>query len=80
MFGGSLEAEFFFFFFVAALRHAEFLVQGSDPRYSRDLCCSCGNAGSLTHSAKPRIEPEFQHCRDSANPLALQKELPRILS
>ena len=41
-------------FFLAALWHMEFLGQGSDLTHSYDLSCSCGNAGSLIHCARPR--------------------------
>ena len=58
----------FLFPFLAALRHMEFLGQGSDP--SR----SCGNAGFLTYWAWPRVEPVSQHCQDATNSVAPQWE------
>ena len=39
--------------------------QGSDPSHSCDLHCNCGNAGSLTHYARPGIEPASQSLRDT---------------
>ena len=35
---------FFFFFFLAALRHMEFTGQGADPSHKRDLSCNCSSA------------------------------------
>ena len=69
---------FFFFFFLAAPWHMEFLGQGSDLSHSCDLSCSCSNAGSLTHCARPGIEPRSQHSQDAANPSAPQWELPDL--
>ena len=43
--------------------------------HSRDPSHSCGSAGSLTHCARPGIEPAFQHSRDAANPFVSQQEL-----
>ena len=40
--------------FLAALRHVEFLDQGSDQSCSFNLSLGCGNARFLTHSACPR--------------------------
>ena len=58
-----------------ALWHMEFLGQKSDPH----LCCSCGNAKSLTHWAPTvvgrGIEPSFQRCRDATGPTVPQWEL-----
>ena len=48
---------FYFFSFLAALWHMEFLGQGSNLSWSCDLYHSCGNARSLTHCAGPGIEP-----------------------
>ena len=70
---------YYFFLFLAAPWHVEFLGQGSDPSCRCDLCCSCGNAGSFTHSAGPGTEPASQCCRDPADPVAPQWELPHCL-
>ena len=59
---------FIYFYFLATLRHMEFLGQRSD------LSRSCGNTGSSTHCARPGIEPAFQCSRDVADPDALQQE------
>ena len=69
---------FVFLSFVAALKHMEFLGQGSDLSCSCSLChsCnlrhSCSNARSLTHCAGLRIEPVPRSFRDTANPIAPQ--------
>ena len=51
---------FFFFFFLADLQHMEFPGQGSDLSYSCNLCCSCGNAGSLTHCVQELQTPQWE--------------------
>ena len=51
---------FFSLFFFGHPRHLEFPSQGSDPSHSCHLCCSCGNARSLTHCAGLEMEPLFQ--------------------
>ena len=63
---------FFFFFFsflswLTAPRHMAFLGQGSDPSHRCDLHHNC-STGSLTHRARPGIEPvsckrPLQRCR-----------------
>ena len=53
----------------------EFPGQGSDPRCSCDLCCSCGNARSITHCLGLRIKPVCQDSRDTANPVEPKQEL-----
>ena len=63
----------FFFFFLAAPQHMEFLGQGSDPSCSFNLCC---NAGSLSHCVEWRgVEPVSWYCRDAADPIMPQWEL-----
>ena len=62
----------FFFSFLAAQQHMEFPSQGLDPSHSCDACCSCGNAGSLTHCAWPGTEPASQCSRDTTSPIVLQ--------
>ena len=57
------------FSFLAKLQHMEFLGQGSD------LSCSCSDAGSLTHCARPGIQLISQQFQDTASPLAPQQEL-----
>ena len=64
---------FFLFSFLATPWHLELLGHGSDPSSNFNLCCSCGNAGSLTHHARPGIKPASQHSQ--ANPALPQKEL-----
>ena len=44
-----------------------FLVQGSNLCHSRDLSHSSDNAGSLTHCARPRIEPVIQCSQDTTD-------------
>ena len=65
----SIEASWFFFFPPAASG-----VPGPGIRlsYSCDLCCSCSNAGSLTHCARPGIEPVSLHSRDAVDPVEPQ--------
>ena len=60
---------------LAAPWHMEFLDQGSDPSHSCDLSHSCSNAGSLTHCARPGLEPASQRSQDAANPIVPQPEL-----
>ena len=64
-----------FFSLLAALQHMELLGQGLDPSSSLNLSCSCGNARSLTHYARPTIKPVSQCSQDTANPIAPQQEL-----
>ena len=61
----------FFFSFVAARQHAEFPGQESEPSWSHN----CGNASSLSHSARVGIEPASWCSRATANPVAPQWEL-----
>ena len=61
-------------FVLAALRHMEFLAQGSDPSHSHKPSRSCGNTGSLTHSAGLGIEPAFQCFQDTAYPIGPWQE------
>ena len=56
----------------------EFLGQGSDLNHSCSLCYSCGNTGSLTHSAGLGVESPSDHSRDAANPVVQQWELLEI--
>ena len=51
---------FFFFFFLAAPWHMEFSGPGRDLSHSCNPSCSCGNARSLTHCARSRMEPVSQ--------------------
>ena len=60
----------FFFLFLATSWHMEPLGQGSDPRHSRNLSHSCGNARSLTHCARLGIQPTSQSFQDAGNPVA----------
>ena len=55
--------------FLAAQRHVEFLGQGSDLGPSCDLRQSCCSARSLTHCARPEIQPASQGSRDPPSPL-----------
>ena len=71
-----------FSLFLATLQHMVFPGQGSDPSCSWDLCCSCSNAGSLTHCAGLGIKPASQglqrscqsHCATGGNLSLLQKQ------
>ena len=54
----------------------EFPGQGSDPSHSCDL--SCGNAGSLTHSAGPGMEPASQGSQDATDPVVPQQRSPDL--
>ena len=65
----------FFFSFLAAPQHMEFLGQGSDPSHSCDLSRNCGNAGSLIYCAGSGIESTSQCSRNATNPLAPQGDL-----
>ena len=56
-------------FFSAAPWQTEFPGQGSDPSYSCDLYCSCGNARSLTHYAGLGMEPVSQCSQEAADPI-----------
>ena len=55
--------------------HMQFPGQGSDLSHSHKLSCRCGNARSLTHCARPGIEPTSQHSQDAAAPVVPQQEL-----
>ena len=68
----------FFFSFLATSWHMEFPGQGSDPSHSCNLRHSCGNTGSLTHCAEPRIKPVYWHCRDASDPVVVQQGLQFI--
>ena len=53
------------------------MISLSDLSCSRDLSHNCGNAGSLTRSARPGIEPASQSSQDAAaDPVGSQQELP----
>ena len=43
--------------------------------HSRDPSHSCGSAGSLTHCARPGIEPVSQCSHDAADPVRPRREL-----
>ena len=58
----------------------ELVGQGSDLSHGRKLRLSCGNAGSLTHRARGRIDPKSQCSQNAANPIVLQWELPERIS
>ena len=66
------------FLFLAAPRHMELLSQGLDPSHSQDIR-SCGNAGSLTHYARPGIKPASQHSQHATDPVVPQQELPLLI-
>ena len=53
-------ANIYLWVFLATPLHMEFSGQGSDPSLSCDLCCNCGNTGSLTHWVRPGVEPSSQ--------------------
>ena len=69
------ELFFFSFPFLAAPWHVELPGQGSDPSRSCDLCCTCGNTGSLSHCAEPGIKPMLRCSQDIAHPIVPQQEL-----
>ena len=58
----------FFFLFLAILQHIEFPDQGSDLSHSSNL-------HSLTHCAKPGIQPVPWHCRVAEDLIVPQQEL-----
>ena len=70
---------YFFFSFLAAPQHMEFLGQGSHPIYSCDLSRRCVNAGSLTHCAGSVIKPVCQCSQDATNFIASQQKLLCLL-
>ena len=55
--------------FLAALRHVEFLDQGSDQSCSFNLSLGCGNARFLAHCAWPGMEPLSQRSQDAIDPI-----------
>lgn len=71
---------FFFFSFLAALWHVEFLDQGSNLSSSFDLCCSCSNARSfklLCQTGDQSCGLVLQRCRRPSCGIA---ETPQILN
>ena len=66
---------FFSFFFLVSLQHMDFPGQGSDLNLSCNLLHTCSNTRSLTHYARPGIEPVSQYSRDAADPIAPLQEL-----
>ena len=64
---------FFFFSYLAAPRHIEFLGQGSDLSHS---CHLHGNAGSFNPLYCTGIEPVSWHCRDATDPTATTAGTP----
>ena len=59
----------FFFLFWLPLGVWHSWGQGSEPSWSCNLCCSCVNAGSLTHCARPGMNT-LQRCHWSCCPTA----------
>ena len=53
----------------------EFPGGGSDLSHSCDSCCSWSSAGSLTHWARPGVEPASWGYRDTDDPVSPQQEL-----
>ena len=53
----------------------ELLSQGLYLSHSCHLSCSYSNTGSLTHCARPGIEPRCQRSQDTTDPVAPQREL-----
>ena len=51
------------------------LGEGSNLSRGHNLSHGCGNARSLTHCARPGIEPTSQHSQDAAYPVGPQQEL-----
>ena len=66
----------FFLLLLATLQHMEFPGKGSDLSCRCSLCCSCGNAGFLTHCAGLGMETTSHCSRDTADPVSPQRELP----
>ena len=62
-------AFFFFFFFFFGCSTACGVCR---PGIRFEPCCSYGNARSLTHYARPGIEPASLGFQDAANPIAPQ--------
>ena len=67
-----------FFLLLATLQNMEFPGKGSDLSCRCSLCCSCGNAGFLTHCAGLGMETTSHCSRDTADPVSPQRELPRF--
>ena len=67
------------FSFLATLWHMELPGQGSDLSRSHNLSHGCGNARSLTHCARPGIEPASQGSQDATDPIAPQQEILKFL-
>ena len=74
IFSHSVDYLFIFFFFLAAQMLTACQGQGTDRSCAYDLCHSYGNAGSLTHCARPGIEPSHQCFRDAADLVEPQQE------
>ena len=75
------QLRFFFFLFWATLQYMKFPGWGSDPSHSCDLRCCHGNTGALTRCscAGWGFEPLSQCSRDTANPIAPLRELPKVV-
>lgn len=73
----TLKLAFSLFSFLAVLRHVEFPGQGSDLSRSCHVGHSWGSSGSLTHCAKPGIEPVPGCCRHdtTAGPVGPEQKL-----
>ena len=66
---------FGFFFFFGFPETYEVPKPGVRSRNGRDLHHTCGNARSLTHYARPGIEPVSQCSRDAADSVVPWQEL-----
>ena len=57
--------------------HSHSHSKGSDPSCSCscNLQCSCSSTRSLSHCARPGMEPVSQHSRDGTDPVVPQWEL-----
>ena len=69
---------FFFFSFLAALRHMEFPGQGSNLSRTVTQAAVVAMLDPLTLCAGPEIKPVSQCYRDTIDPIAPQQELLHI--
>ena len=74
--GEAKISNFYLFLFLTTSRHMEFPGQGSGQSSRCHPSRGCSNAGSLTHSAGPGIDPASQHSQGTAHPVAPQREPP----
>ena len=68
----------FFWSFLAVLRHMELRGQGPDWSHRCDLSHSYGNTRSLTHCARPGINPCPSSAQEATHSVVSQQELPHL--